>query len=319
MAVLSGKNPAVTVLMPAYNAEAFVRRAVKSVLRQTLDDLELLVYDDASTDRTPEILAGFARRDRRVKVIRTEKSGYAVNLARGLDEAKGRYIARMDADDICTRRRLEWQVAALEGDDRMVAVGGQGLEVDSWGWAIQPWRVPEDHETIDRLHMAGRCGQLIHPAMIFRAEVLRSVGYDPSFEPAEDFELWLRLAESGRLGNVPGLVLRYRRHTSNVSVTRNAAQCAAVERALREAHDRRGLSLDRSFNWAKEQPINFRISVIRAAFRAWNLHTGVRHLVPMVAQEWREPEVRDLVVGLLRRLVGMSPRAPRRLTPGDAK
>ncbi|MEM8493787.1 MAG: glycosyltransferase [Planctomycetota bacterium] len=304
-------TPLVTVLMPAYNARRHVKRAVASVLAQTMRDLELLVYDDASTDGTREILRDFARRDQRVRLVEADKTGYSKLLARGVGEARGIYVARMDADDVSLPRRLALQIKALEADPRLGIVGGQALRVDAGGWPIRPWNVPTDHDEIDQLHMAGIAGQMIHPATTFRTEVLRELGYDPELEPAEDFDLWLRGAEVCRLGNVPEQVLRYRWHGGNVSTLRSRQGTEAVRRALENASQRRGVAVPSVSVAAPGTQTQWEAELVRQAFHHRHPLTALKHLVPLAARTPSDSQARDLFVGIGRRLLGAAPRPVR--------
>jgi len=301
-------SPLVTVLMPAYNARRHVRQAVESVLTQTMGDFELLVYDDASTDGTREILRDIARRDERVRLVEAEKSGYSKLLARGVEEARGTYIARMDADDVCLPRRLELQVARLEAEPDLVAIGGEVLRTDGQGWAIKLWNVPLEHEEIDRLHISGRPGRLVHPATTFRTEVLREVGDRPEFEPAEDYDLYLRLAEVGRLANVPDVVLRYRWHLDNVSVTRHAEQWRAVVRAMEAARQRRHLPPAEPEPWRPISAAERREGHVRAAARNGHFATAGKHLAAMLVKPSHWALVADMARGAARRAIGRPPR-----------
>ncbi len=290
--------------MPAHNACGYIRAAVRSVLRQTYDDLELLVYDDASTDGTREILRKLAQRDPRLRLIEAAKTGYVNLLARGVFEARGRYIARMDADDVSLPRRLATQVTALEADPRLGVVGGQGFRIDAGGWKIRPWSVPLAHDEIDSRHMAGEAGQIIHPAAMFRTHVLRDLGYNPAMEPAEDYDLWLRAAEVCRLANVPDLVLRYRCHGGNVSTARSREGTEAMQRALENASARRGVAVPRIPLATPGTQTQGEASLVRHAFRNRHPLTALKHLLPLALRVPRDSQARDLFLGIGRRMLG---------------
>ena len=124
--------PLVSVLLAVSNGEDYVRTALESILRQTISDLELIVIDDGSSDETPEILAAF--HDERLRVLRhEERRGLAASLNRGLDEARGRYVARLDADDIALPRRLERQLQRMVSGSPIAVLGSAVLEVDESG------------------------------------------------------------------------------------------------------------------------------------------------------------------------------------------
>ena len=305
------RNANVAVLMPIHNAGPHLKPAIQSLLRQTLKDFEILAFDDASTDGSLQVLQQFAAVDSRVRVVSCERQGLTRLLERGVTEARAPYIARMDSDDVCVPDRLERQVAALEQDPSLVAVGGQAMKIDSHGWALQPWRVPLDHESIDAAHIAGQAGQMIHPATTFRASVLKKTNYRSSFVVTQDYDLFLRLAEVGRLANLPEVVLKYRWHLGNVSSKRKADQVEAKQRALDEARQRRGLlplpPLSLPAAGAGEGAAG-RKNLVRMAARGGNYHTAAKHLARLMIGSPTSPEAREIATGMLRRLLGRRPR-----------
>jgi glycosyltransferase involved in cell wall biosynthesis len=235
-------SPPVTVLMPAYNAERYLGEAIDSILAQTLTEFEFLILDDGSTDQTPTILREYAQRDSRIRVLTLRHAGYTAALNAGITYSRGNLIARMDADDRALPDRLEQQVAYLREHPQCVALGGQVLVIDPDGRPICPIAVPLEHDEIDRWHLAGVSGIMFHPACTIRKDVLLAVGqYRLAYEPAEDFDLLLRLAEVGRLANVPMRVLEYRVHPRSTGHTRAAEQTQQLLAALKDAYTRRGL------------------------------------------------------------------------------
>ncbi len=237
------KRPTVSVLMPVYNAEKFINEAVESILNQTFSEFEFIIINDGSTDQSEAILKDFQKRDQRVKVISGPNKGYSTRLNEGLGYAKGDYIARMDADDIALPERFAKQVAFLEDHPNYVAVGSRTLLIDEEGLAIMPFSEQTSHEEIDAAHMTGRGGSISHPSVMLRRETLQSVGgYRENMEPAEDLDLFLRLAEIGKLANLPDLLLKYRLHPKSVGHSRRLEQQKAAMIAVIEAHRRRGLT-----------------------------------------------------------------------------
>jgi GT2 family glycosyltransferase len=264
--------PLVSVLMPVFNAERYLTRAVESVLRQTCSDFELLAVDDGSRDSSPTLLARIARTDRRVVVVSLPHQGLVAALNHGVALARGVYLARMDADDVCLPERFARQAAYLENHREVVALGSWLRIVDAEGFPLhdEAWAV--HHEEIDACLLLGKWG-LPHPAAMIRADALRRVGgYRNDFPWAEDFDLWLRLGEIGRLENLPEILLEYRRHPSGVCSTHGAEQRASVLAALHDACRRRGLPFSTGLEVeAKPPPPAFQVH--RAvAYRA--LHAG---------------------------------------------
>jgi glycosyltransferase involved in cell wall biosynthesis len=242
---MTARPPAVSVLMPVYNCERFVRQAVASVLGQTAPDFELIVIDDGSTDGSRRIVERLARTDPRVRLISRPNAGLTRTLTEALGLARADLIARMDADDVSARDRFAKQLAYLRAHPECVAVGGRATIIDPDGWTIYPHVPPETHEELEAFHLQAVGGGIVHPAVMMRRAALDAVGgYRPEFEPAEDYDLWLRLAEVGRLHNLTDVLLRYRVHDKNVSHTRAVEQRRAVIRVLASAAERRGLRIE---------------------------------------------------------------------------
>lgn len=200
-------NPTVSVIMPVYNGEKLVREAIDSVLRQTLRDLELVIIDDGSTDTSADIAASIAQKDPRVRVIRNGSNlGVAQSLNKGLEAARGELIARADADDICLPGRLEKQVSFMLAHPE-VGVCGCRMRSNRTGGVIS---YPQDDASI-RAEMLFR-NPIAHPAVIFKkSAVVLAGGYDAGSVPAEDYDLWVRLALSRdtRFANLKDVLVVY--------------------------------------------------------------------------------------------------------------
>lgn len=234
--------PRVSVLMPVHDAAPYLDEAVRSVLEQDAVELELVAVDDGSRDRSAELLDAWAARDPRVRVFHQENRGIVATLNRAAELARGELLARMDADDTCLPGRLAAQVAFLDARPECVAVGTRVRMVDPVGAPIRDFACEQTHEAIDAEHLAGRGGAIVHPAVMMRAEALAAVGsYRPECQFAEDLDLFLRLAEWGRLANLPDLGLLYRQHLGSIGATRRALQLEASRRAVDDARRRRGL------------------------------------------------------------------------------
>lgn len=249
------KPPRVSVVMPVHNGEEQLELAVESILWQTLRDLELIVIDDGSTDRTPTLLQQFAERDPRVRVCRQDHGGIVAALNRGARVARAPYLARMDADDVAMPDRLAKQAAFLDANADVALVGGSVEYILGEGRRIRLRSLPTaPAEIADRLLAGKHC--FVHPTVMIRTEALAQVGgYRPAFEGAEDADLWLRLAERFPLANLPDVVLAKRVHPGQVStrrmeqgiVRRLAAQAAA---RLRRASGQDPLRADEAITTA---------------------------------------------------------------------
>ena len=233
--------PAVTVLMPVYNADRFVAQTVNTIITQTFHDFEYIIINDGSTDRSLEILQGYAARDPRIRLISRPNTGYVVALNEGLALARGTFVARIDADDLADPRRLELQVARMRSEPDLVALGSNANAMDEDGRMLGDYDVPSTHEEIEANHLRGS-SSIHHPAVMLRPEAVRRVGgYRREFMPCEDFDLWLRLGEVGRLANLPEKLLTKRLFAGSAVATNLAKQEKLVKQIVDETWRRRAL------------------------------------------------------------------------------
>lgn len=201
-------TPLVTVLMPLFNGAAFVREAVASILAQSWCDFELLIIDDGSSDTGPEIVKGFDD-NRIVHLHNSNNIGVAATLNRGLDLARGRYVARMDADDICLPDRLAHQVAFMEKHlDVGISGGWARLFGNGLPYTAKTPLVPDEVSAYLLFE-----NPFWHMTVIMRRQFLNDLGlrYDSSYTRSEDFELWTRAAEHFNLANMAEVFVRVRR------------------------------------------------------------------------------------------------------------
>jgi glycosyltransferase involved in cell wall biosynthesis/GT2 family glycosyltransferase len=224
--------PLVSVLLAVADGERFVRAAVDSVLRQTVSDLELVVVDDGSVDATPAILEGVD--DPRLRVLRNEtRAGLAMSLNRALDEARGTYVARMDADDAALPGWLERTLALIRERDDVGFVGAGVLDVDERG---RPRGV--------HLHEPGRAAMrwralfsapVFHDTVLVERDVLErnALRYDPSFGESEDYDLWTRLLDVTEGGSVEAPLVLHRLHPGQASRRRGELQRSLAEEVSR--------------------------------------------------------------------------------------
>ncbi|MBW8769707.1 MAG: glycosyltransferase family 2 protein [Gemmatimonadetes bacterium] len=239
-------TPRVSVVMPVFNGEQFIAESVRSVLASELTDLELLVLDDGSTDGSVVAARDAAAGDARVRIIALPHGGVAAARNAGLREARAPLIANLDADDVMLPQRLSRQLAFLDANPEYVAIGSRALVIDAHG---VPKRVGVrlfTHEEIDLAHIEGRGGAVWNPTMTFRKDVaLRVGGYlDGLHTTGEDHDLWLRMAEVGKLANLPEVLIRYRIHGRNVSLSTadRERRLAVTLDTLRRAFIRRGIT-----------------------------------------------------------------------------
>lgn len=240
-------TPPLSVVVPVYNAGRYLESALASVLAQSFHDFELVAVDDGSTDESPHILDFIASRDPRLRVIRRPNTGIVGALNDGLSAARGEFVARMDADDLCLPDRFEKQVSFLRGQPDCVCVGSAFLYIDAAGSWLKECSRPADHESIEKALLSGNGGIIIHPAAMFRRAAVEQVGrYREKAQWVEDLDLYLRLARVGRLANLPEVLFHYRFHEQSVNFTRNQGRHERKLDVLAEAHAARGLPFDRA-------------------------------------------------------------------------
>lgn len=214
--------PRVTVLMPAYNAEPYLRGAVDSILAQTLSDLELLVVDDCSTDSTPAMLESYS--DPRLRVLRNDRNlGIAETLNRGLSAARGEYLARLDADDLAAADRLEKQVAFLDNHPDIGIFGSECWIIDSAGRRCGWFEVPLSDLGVRWTSLT--TNPFLHPTVMVRSVLLtgHSLRYDPSFCATEDYDLWTRLLRITKGANIAEPLVSYRVRRGGLTDVRSDA------------------------------------------------------------------------------------------------
>lgn len=215
-------NTRVTIFIPVYNAEEFLYATVCSALDQTFTDFELLVVDDGSTDNSMAILKSF--NDSRLRVVKNEcNKGRPFTRNRGIELARGEYLAVLDADDLVVPERLSRQVEFLDQHPDVVAVGSSALYIDSSGNIASLCQVPTESKDIRRKIFCNNC--FFHSSVMFRRQALIDIGgYNLAFPQAQDYELFLRLCEHHSLANIKDPLIKYRFHSNQVSQTKLASQ-----------------------------------------------------------------------------------------------
>jgi glycosyltransferase involved in cell wall biosynthesis len=208
--------PLVSVLLPVYNAVATVREAARSVLADESVALELIIVDDGSTDGTTEVVTALAV-DPRVRLISRPNRGLAASLNEGIAAASAPFIARMDADDVSAPNRFGTQVRYLHAHPDVVLVGGQIRRVID-GVADSASHFPLEHDEIVGALLRGQHA-MCHPSIMIRRSALDAVGGYWEHGLAEDWDLFLRLSEAGRLANVDAHVLDYTFHAGGINAS----------------------------------------------------------------------------------------------------
>ena len=230
--------PRLSVIMPMYNAARFVGMAVESILAQSMGDFIFYIVDDGSTDGSGDIVAAMAAHDRRIHLIRQDNRGIVASLNHMLALVDTPFVARMDADDIALPARFEKQLARMEAEPSLAALGTQFIEIGPGGEIIDAdFRQPIGTELI-RETLTHR-QPIANPTAMFRTQALHDAGlYRQAFRDCEDYDLFLRLSEIADIDNLPDILLHYRRSPGQMSVLNNASQTRQAGYA-RLAHEER--------------------------------------------------------------------------------
>lgn len=219
--------PKVSVLLSNYNTPVdYLKKSLDSVLNQSFSDFEVLIVNDGSTDMSREVLYEYLNKDSRIRIIENEKNmGLPYSLNKGLEECNGEYIARMDTDDICYLDRLEKQVAFMDKHPEYILSG-------AWAETFST-----DENSIDRVWQPVMCNNeeykirllfnsaplIVHPTAIFRKKMLvdNNLKYpeDPRYKYSEDYMMWVKCSEYGKIGILEDIVLKYRNIQSNSRIT----------------------------------------------------------------------------------------------------
>ncbi len=224
-------NPIVSIILPAYNAEKYISKTITSVLGQSYTNFELIIIDDGSKDNTSSIVSSFC--DSRIIYVKNESNLRLVKtLNKAIALARGKYIARIDADDICHPKRIESQVLYLQKFTDVAVVGTDIYFIDKDDNVFGRGVSIEESSSFIKWNFQRRCC-LYHPSVMFNKEILGDdLYYDEKFINAEDYELWLRLSKSHQLRNINIPLLFYRVHDSSISQTTNTVSVRSMLLAI---------------------------------------------------------------------------------------
>jgi len=227
-------EPLISVVMAVYNAQTFLTEAIESVLRQSVSDFEFLIIDDASSDDSKKFVEDYAKRDPRIRLIsNSENLGLGGSLQKGVEEAKGKYIARMDADDISMPKRFEMQLAYLDLHPEVLALGGDHKLVDAQGKIFEDLIYPKLPNRMRWNLLLGNGLIASNSAVLFRKEFFENYGNYAALRAAQDFDLWSRtlFAQPFPIGNISEMVLAYRQTDEMISkANRGHQEQIAIER-----------------------------------------------------------------------------------------
>ncbi|WP_150464416.1 glycosyltransferase family 2 protein [Francisella sp. XLW-1] len=211
--------PIISVVMPVYNAEKYISDAIESILNQTFIDFEFIIINDGSSDRSLEVIEEYKKIDSRIIVVSRENKGIVYSLNEGIALSRGKYIARMDADDISLPDRFINQVEFMDANPQ---IGVCGSWIKKFGKNIKTyvWKLEKDDKKLKSLLLFSV--PVAHPSVFIRKSILiqNNLRYRENYKDAEDYKLWVDLAEHTKFSNIPKVLLNYRVHRE--SITQNA-------------------------------------------------------------------------------------------------
>lgn len=214
------KSPLVSVLIPVYNSEAYVKEAVDSILNQTYQNLEVIIINDGSSDGSLEILENI--QDLRVQLVSRENRGLVQTLNEGIDLATGEFLVRMDSDDISTEDRIEKQLKYMLKNQEVVVCG---CFYEEFGARQVIIKNPTKYTTIERNLCWGPV--VCHPSVMIKKSVFEDgLRFEDEFFTAEDYKLWVDVLEKGKIANIPEVLLKYRVHDGQITSDKNHKQKA---------------------------------------------------------------------------------------------
>lgn len=227
-------EPELSVVMSVYNGQEYLAESIESILGQSYKNFEFIIINDGSTDTSGKIIERYAAIDQRIVYVQHRNRGLTKSLNIGINRAKGKFIARQDADDISLPKRFELQMEFLNGHSDTVLCGTWFLEINE-DKGSRVGKYPIDDIELRKNLTYVNC--FCHPSVIFLKEAFMKAGmYDERFKTAQDFELWIRLAEIGKLANLPEILVNKRIGFSQAISWKNRAEKIDVVKMVIAKH-----------------------------------------------------------------------------------
>lgn len=207
---MSKNKPLVSVVMPAFNVEKYIREAIESIRNQTLKDFELIIINDASTDKTLSIVKSYVKKDPRIRLLKNSKNlQIATSLNKGIKYAGSNIIARMDPDDISYPDRLKIQYEYLKNHPKIAVVGADMIIISQDGKIVSKREYPTTSQELKKVMF--RYSPFAHPVVMFRKDIFERLGgYDIKMVPCEDINLWFQIGVKHEFASIPKTLLKYR-------------------------------------------------------------------------------------------------------------
>lgn len=291
----SAENPLVSVVMPVYNAASYLQESINSILTQSYTNFEFLIYNDGSSDNSAAIIQQAAESDSRIKFFDSKENyGYVRHLNAGLKQAAGKYIARLDADDIAEPTRLAEQVAYLEANP---SVGICGSAVHMFGPNDESViYLPEENGVIQSTLWLQNV--FFHPAVMLRRSVLDDYGlcYREEYMPTEDYQLWCEMSRVTELHNLPSVLLNYRAHEQQISRRKRADRYKITVRIRLEHMNKLGIKLP-------EDMLQAYVHFNTPTFWGHLTQVDYKKIVKLIQELYAQAEQANLSLDVARRLL----------------
>jgi len=221
-------EPLVSIVMPAYNAAEYIDSAIESILSQSFKNFELLIIDDGSTDDTVKIIKSYSKKDKRIIFVSRKNKGLIKTLNEGIEYARGKYIARHDADDISHKKRLEHQVRFLDKNTDVALVGSNYHVIDNQNKVIDTTNIFTTSSDLKLVLVIQN--QFAHGSVMIRKEMLSKIAtYDSQYTDAEDYDLWTRISHRFKVANLKQPLYKWRKHRHGVTAKSGLSMKSQIE------------------------------------------------------------------------------------------
>ena len=303
-------KPLISILLPIYNAEAFLEKTLSSLTSQTFTNFELIAINDGSTDGSLKIIEEIAKTDPRIFIYNQPNSGLIETLNRGLKLANCELIARADADDIYHPERLELQYRRMNERPEIVLLGARTVKIDSKGRTLyQEFQPTIKSDILDDL--AGGFGVIPHPVAMYRkSAVIQAGGYSPKAKYCEDVDLWTRLSEIGEIANLSEHLVYYRVHSESICSLHWKEQRENIKKIATKWQKSRNKEVSENSIWNRP-PQN---AVVLALFRANQASKQGHHqsairqsLIALRQSPFKPSSIRTLIRSIINAISFQSP------------
>lgn len=249
--------PKISIIMSVYNSEKFLDESILSILEQTFTDFEFIIIDDSSTDKSKDIIQKYAKEDKRVNFIQNkENKGLTKNLNKGLKIAKGKYIARIDADDVADKHRLQIQYDFLEKNKDIYLAGTGAYKINGKSKIIGKYSPILDSKKINKTLSKNNC--IYHPSIMFRNT--KDLFYRDKFTYSQDYDLYLNMiTKNKKLVNIKDKLIYYRKNINNISNLKKTQQDLFAEKAREFYIQRKNTEKDDYKSWDHYEILNLDI------------------------------------------------------------